>query len=107
MAVGDLEGKIGELNGQLRTLAPILDGVGTKVSGLAEKVAMGAARRRLVLAHGMGSSGDRQSRRTTPGDRFSHQVVSRRSYHSGPFRLRGEDAGGTGRRSVAGAIIGA
>lgn len=39
MAVGDLEGKIGELNGQLRTLAPILEGVGAKVSTLAERVA--------------------------------------------------------------------
>lgn len=39
MAVGDLEGKIGELNGQLRTLAPILEALGQKVSSIAEKMA--------------------------------------------------------------------
>jgi hypothetical protein len=39
MAVGDLEGKIGEVNGQLRLLTPILDNLGTKVSGIAEKMA--------------------------------------------------------------------
>lgn len=39
MAVGDLEGKIGELNGKLALLAPILEGVGKKVSELAEKAA--------------------------------------------------------------------
>lgn len=39
MAVGDLEGKIGELNGQLRMLAPILDELGKKVGSIAERLA--------------------------------------------------------------------
>lgn len=39
MAVGDLEGKIGEVNGQLRVLAPVLDELGKKVSGMGEKLA--------------------------------------------------------------------
>jgi chromosome segregation ATPase len=38
MAVGDLEGKIGEVNGQLRMLTPILDELGKKVSGIAERL---------------------------------------------------------------------
>lgn len=39
MAAGDLEGKIGELNGQLRMLAPIMETLGTKVSGMGERLA--------------------------------------------------------------------
>lgn len=39
MAVGDLEGKIGELNGQLRTLVPTLEALGRKVTELGERAA--------------------------------------------------------------------
>lgn len=39
MAVGDLEGKIGELNGQLRVLAPVLDELGKKVFAISERLA--------------------------------------------------------------------
>lgn len=39
MAVGDLEGKIGEVNGQLRMLAPILEELGKKVGSIAERLA--------------------------------------------------------------------
>lgn len=38
MAVGDLEGKIGEISGQLKTLAPILEQLGTKLNDTREKL---------------------------------------------------------------------
>lgn len=45
MAVGDLEGKIGELNGQLKMLTPIMEELGRKVGELAER---GAANKENV-----------------------------------------------------------
>jgi hypothetical protein len=39
MGVGDLEGKIGELNGQLRGLVPTLEALGRKVTELGERAA--------------------------------------------------------------------
>ena len=39
MAVGDLEGKIGEVAGQLRMLVPTLEALGNKVGSLGERVA--------------------------------------------------------------------